>query len=165
MEDLVAWVATTRPSLWMQDFPGLVMYLQTIHILAIAMVLSAALMISLRMLRVTHMQSLAQTASRFMPWLWVGMAILAVTGLLQILAEPKRTLNYNLAFLLKMGMLIVAVGLTSAFQLSLQTNAARWEDDSRAKNMTQLFAVFMLLLWFAIAFAGRWIAYARLEVM
>jgi hypothetical protein len=165
MDHLAAWVTTTGPSRLMQNHPELVMYLQTIHILAVAMVLSAAMMISLRILRVTHLQTMAQTVHRFMPWLWTGMIILAGTGLLQILAEPKRTLNYNNAFMLKMAMLVVAVGLVSTFQFSLQTNAARWEDDSRAKTMTQGFAIFMLLLWFAIAVAGRWIAYARLELM
>ena len=165
MDHFATWVTGTGASRMMQHLPGLIVYLQTIHILAVAMVLSAAVMISLRMLRVTHIQTMAQTVHRFMPWLWTGLGILLTTGLLQILAEPKRTLNYNYAFMLKMAMVIVAVGLNSAFQLSLQTNAARWEDDPHAKTMTQGFAVSMLLLWFAISVAGRWIAYARLEVM
>lgn len=164
MEEFSAWVISTAPSRWMQNAPGLVVYLQTIHILAIAAVLASALMISLRMLRVTQMQTMAQTVQRFIPWLWSGLAVLAVTGLLLILGEPKRTLNYNVAFMLKMAMLVMAAGLTMAFQLSLQANATRWEDNTRAQSTTRAFAVFMLLLWFAIAVCGRWIAYARVDV-
>ena len=165
MDRFAAWVASTGPSQMMQDLPGLIVYLQTVHILAVAMVLSAAVMISLRMLHVTRMQTMAETVHRFIPWLWTGLGILAATGTLQILAEPKRTLNYNVAFMIKMAMLVVAVALVTSFQRSLQTNAARWEDDPRAKGMTQAFAIGMLIVWFVISVAGRWIAYARLEVM
>lgn len=164
MEQFSAWIMTTGPSHWMQNYPGLVVYLQTIHILAIAMVLSSALMISLRMLRFTHMQTMMQTVHRFIPWLWIGLVVLAITGIMLILGEPKRTLNYNVAFMLKMAMLVVAVGLTTAFQLSLQANVARWEGNTRAESTTRAFAVVMLLLWFAIAVCGRWIAYARVDV-
>ena len=106
---------------------------------------------------------MTDTARRFMPWLWTGLVVLASTGVVLIIAEPKRTLDNNLAFDLKMLMLAAAVAVTLAFQMSLSRHLALWEDRPQRRKLLSVFAAFILLLWCAIAVAGRWIAYVRVE--
>lgn len=89
---LAQWLSETPMSLRLRDVLWLIPLVQTIHILAIAVVVSSVLMIDLRFLRITRSQSIAATAHRFVPWLWSGLAVLAVSGVTLIIAEPKRAL-------------------------------------------------------------------------
>jgi uncharacterized membrane protein len=123
------------------------------------MVLSSVAMVELRILGLARAQTMDHTARRFVPWIWSGLVVLAATGIVLIVAEPKRALP-NPAFQLKMLLLALAVAATLAFQASLQRNVAFW-DDARARKVAGAYAVAALLLWLAIAVAGRWIAYAQ----
>jgi hypothetical protein len=89
---LAQWFSETQASLAIQEHDWLIPLLQTIHILAIAMVLSSVFMIDLRILRVTKSQSMAATAHRFVPWIWAGIALLAASGMILIVGEPQRSL-------------------------------------------------------------------------
>jgi hypothetical protein len=107
-------------------------------------------------------QTMAQTAHRFLPWLWAGLFLLAATGTLLIIGEPKRSLP-NPAFQLKMLLLAFAILLALAFQASVRPAATLWTRNPHGRMLTSLLAIFVFLLWCAIAVAGRWIAYIRVE--
>ena len=158
MQDFAQWLAATAVSHAIQRALWLIPLLQAIHILAIAMVLSAAAMIGLNILRTTRSQTMAATTHRFVPWLWGGLAVLAATGILLILGEPKRSLP-NPAFQIKMVLLALAIAATLAFQVSFRRAPARWDGAPRVGARAA--TVFTLVLWCAIAFAGRWIAYLQ----
>jgi hypothetical protein len=160
MQALAQWLAQTPASRAIQDVVWLVPLLQTIHILAIAMVVSSVFMIDLRLLRIATAQSIAATAHRFVPWIWSGLALLAASGITLIVDEPQRALP-NPAFQIKMLLLAFAVTMTCAFQVSLRRNAALWDDAGRKSPMTAVLAVGTFALWCTIAVAGRWIAYLQ----
>jgi hypothetical protein len=161
MHDLALWLASTSISRDVQRILWIIPLLQSIHILAIAMVLSSVVMVEARILGLVHSQTLSQTAHRFVPWLWTGLVLLALTGLVLIIGEPRRTLDNNPAFLLKMVLLAFALAVTLAFQGSLRRNLAFWEDKPQRNTLTTVLAVVALVLWCAVAVAGRWIAYVR----
>ena len=161
MQALAQWLAGTAISQGLQRALWLIILLQTVHILAIAAVLSSVVMVELRVLGWTSAQSMAQTAHRFLPWIWWSLIVLAATGLLLVIAEPKRTLDNNPAFLLKMAMLAVAVAMTLAFQRSLRRHAGFWEAAPSKRKMVGVLAIVTLGLWLFVAVAGRWIAYVR----
>jgi uncharacterized membrane protein len=163
MQALAQWLGSTQLSQGIQRAIWLIALLQAIHILAIAMVLSSVAMIELRILGVTRSQSMTVTARRFMPWIWTGLVVLASTGIVLIIAEPKRTLDNNLAFDIKMLMLAAAIAVTLAFQASLSRHLVLWEDRPQKRKLLSAFAACTLVLWCAIAVAGRWIAYVRVE--
>jgi len=115
---------------------------QTIHILAIAAVMSSVLMLDLRLLGVVGAdQPLARVASRFRPVIWWTLPILLATGAVMIIGEPARSLA-NSVFQLKMLLLLAAIGVTLTFHKG-----------------PRIIAVLSLALWVGIVFAGRWIAY------
>jgi hypothetical protein len=155
---LAQWLSDTRLSFAIREFDWLVPLLQTVHILAIAMVMSSIFLIALRMLRVTRTQPLMATTDRFLPWIWSGLVLLALSGALLIVGEPLRALP-NPAFQIKMLLLALAIALTGSFAVSLHHDPARW--DRHATTASRLLAVASLALWCAIAFAGRLIAYTQ----
>ena len=156
MQALAQWLASTSLSQAIQKALWVIPLLQAIHILALAALLAAVAMIVLRILRAAgRSQTMGETVARFLPWLWAGLAVLAATGVVLIIGEPRRALT-NPAFQLKMLLLAGALALTLAFQLSLHGNTTSWENGSRSKSAL---AICAFVLWCTIAFAGRWIAY------
>jgi hypothetical protein len=85
------WLQATPFSVGMQERTWLIALLQAIHILMIGVVLVSLLMISLRVLdRVHREESFFAVWQRFGPWMWTGLAAMAVTGLFLIIGEPVR---------------------------------------------------------------------------
>jgi|SRR5262245_13934478 len=159
---LAQWLEGTPLSLAIQKAEWLIPLLQTIHILAIAMVLSSVGMIELRVLGGAKASAMLQTADRFVPWIWTGLTLLALTGLALIVGEPRRALP-NPAFQIKLILIAIAVATTLAFQLSLRSGAGFWDQNSSGRRLTSALAVAVFVVWCAIAVAGRWIAYVKTD--
>jgi hydrogenase-4 membrane subunit HyfE len=150
------WLEQTPLSQVIQATNWVVPAVQSVHILAIAVVASSALMIDLRLLRLAGAdQPMGDILARFLPFLWWSLLALLATGTIMIIGEPARSL-LNPAFQLKMTLLIAALVVTGLFQILARRNAS-FGDRPRAAAVA--IAVVSILLWSAIVFAGRWIAY------
>jgi uncharacterized membrane protein len=161
VDRFIEWIVTTPLSLFLQSEEALTATLQTIHILCVAVVLSAAAMLDLKLLGfVGKDQSLPEMVRRYLPVAWVAVVILAITGGLLIIAEPVREL-LALPFQLKMLMLVAVIILTVAFQRTVTTNAGRWDNPRAQPRGARITALVSLALWLSIIVAGRWIAYAE----
>jgi uncharacterized membrane protein SirB2 len=147
------WLEETSLSLTIQSVPWIVPTVQTIHILAISTVMASALMIDLRLAGLAGLdQSQRRVFQRFLPVIWWTLAVLLVTGAIMILGEPARSLK-NPIFQLKMALLVAAIAVT----VILASRLRRSGELSRKERLP--LAVVSMLLWIAIVFAGRWIAY------
>jgi hypothetical protein len=153
------WIDQTPLSQAIQVTNWVVPAVQTVHILAIAVVASSALMIDLRLLGLFWAdRSMKAVTSRFLPLIWWTLLILLATGAIMIIGEPARALK-NPAFQLKMTLLIAALIVTWFFQFLQHRNAKFGELRSKRRGVAVAIAVLSMLLWSSIIFAGRWIAY------
>src|SRR5207244_13495034 len=144
---------TVRPS------HGAVPAVQSIHILAIAVVAASALMIDLRLIGVFGAdQPLKEVSSRFLPFVWWPLLILLATGAIMIVGEPPRSLK-NPAFQLKMALLVAALIVTILLQFLLRRDPALGEAAPGRRGAAVTIAILSMLLWSGIIVAGRWIAY------
>jgi hypothetical protein len=151
VDALEQWLTSTAVSQTIQTTSWLIPGLQTIHILALATLFGAALMLTMKVLgRAWSEQTPAEVAGRFAPTIWICLVVLLVTGALLITAEPGRTLT-NISFFWKMGMLVAAIVLTLAI-----SGAAR---RGTLGPLHRALAVISMLLWGGIIIAGRYIAY------
>jgi hypothetical protein len=161
LDSFCSWLAATSFSQELQTVGWIIPAVQTVHILAVAAVVTSALMIDLRLLGIRgREQSIAAIAGRFLPFIWWPLPVLLATGSLLIIAEPARSLE-NPVFILKMGLLLAAAGITLACQIPLRRDAAFWELSAARRRAGQLVACASIPLWFAIICAGRWIAYVQ----
>jgi Family of unknown function (DUF6644) len=158
LNEICHWIDQTALSQSIQAAGWVVPAVQTLHILAIAVVASSALMLDLRLIGVFWAgRPMKEVTARFLPLVWWPLLVLLATGLIMIVAEPARSLK-NPAFQLKMGLLIAALIVTSLFHLVQRRNAAFGDSGARTRSATTI-AVVSMLLWSSIIFAGRWIAY------
>ena len=152
------WLDQTALSQTIQTQAWIVPTVQTIHILAIAVVASSVLMIDLRLIGVFWAnRPLEAVKARFLPLVWWPLLVLLATGTIMIIAEPARSLK-NPAFQIKMLLLIGALSVTWLLQFLHRRNAA-FGDVSGPRAAAATLAVVSILLWSSIIFAGRWIAY------
>ena len=147
MSAFTQWISDTSLSLAIRESFWLIPMIQIAHIVAIAMIVTAAVVITARSAGLaSRTQTMRETAQQFLPWIWTGLWVLAPTGIVLIIAEPQRTLG-NVTFWWKMAMLLVGVGLTAWFQVSLRHNGAAWEDRGQKAAAKRVFAASSILIW------------------
>ena len=152
------WLSNTWLSLRIQDDFWVIPTVQTVHILAIAVVMSSVTMVDLRLLGMAGRgQSLPEVAHRFLPWVWTAIVVLLASGMILIIGEPGREL-LSPVFWLKMSMLGCVLLITAAFQYRVNRGAEFWE---RRRAVAWITAIASLVLWVGIVAAGRWIAYVE----
>jgi len=156
------WLSATPLSMQIQTVSWIIPTAQTIHILSIALVMSSAAMVDLRVLGVlSRRQPLVAITRRFLPWIWWTLLVLLLSGATLIIGEPERSLA-NPAFILKMSLLAAVLIVTVIFQNGVARDHLFWESSLRRRVNGRLLAGLSLVLWVGIVFAGRWIAYVDL---
>ena len=159
VQEFSDWLAATPVSTTIQDVSWIIPTVQTVHILSIAIVMSSVLLVDLRVFGlISRGQPLDAVARRFLPWVWFTLIVLLVSGSTLVVGEPGRSLQ-NPAFIAKMCMLITVMLLTLSFQSGLKRDAQYWERSPTRRASGRIIAGLSLMLWVAIVFAGRWIAY------
>jgi hypothetical protein len=160
VRDFALWLSATAPSVFIQEHnTWAIPTIQSVHIVGIAMVMGSVLMIDLRILGLTWTdQTLRQTTRRFGPWLTGSLWLLLVTGVLMVVGEPVREL-VTFSFWAKMA--LVAIGALTAviFQRTLKRDERHWEETLVHRPAIKGLAIGTFVIWVAIIFLGRLIAY------
>src|SRR5207302_6397454 len=93
LESLCAWIEKTPLSAGIQNVGWIIPVGQIIHILGLATILFSVLSIDLRILGVVGRRiSVSVMAAHFLPWIWRAVALMATTGAILIIGEPRRDL-------------------------------------------------------------------------
>lgn len=161
IHDLTKWLAATAASETIQRIFWLVPVVQTVHLLAIGILVVSSLLLGLRLLGwAGREQSIADTAGRFVPWIWGALAVLLLSGGVLIVGEPGRTLG-NPAFWGKVAAILSAVALLLGLQGRLRRDPAAWlRSGTQALSAgARWLGAGSLLLWLTALTLGRWIAY------
>src|SRR6476659_6508459 len=161
LSELSKWLAATPLSHTIQTTSWIIPTIQIIHILGVAVLLSSAVLVDLRIWRLLERDiPLTQVARRFLPPIWPALLILLITGSLLIVGEPRRSL-LNSTFYLKMALLAFAIMLTAGLQRSISLSPDSWDKDRRRRLAARFAATASIAVWCGILFAGRWIAYKQ----
>lgn len=139
-----------RGSSWL--FP----VIESVHLLALALLGGALLVVDLRLLGFgLRNQPLRQLARDAEPWLVGSLAVMIATGVPLFLSESIKC-YYSPAFWLK----ITAIPLAIAFTFTVRRKVANADDTRTALRLKTLVALVSLMLWFGVAAAGRWIGFS-----
>jgi hypothetical protein len=131
--------------------------LQITHILAIAIAFGAVLMVNARILGLNgEGRSIAQTTNRYMPWMWWGLVFIVISGVGMLFGDTVRNL-LNAIYWTKMTLVVIAVLVSIWFHKGILRDI---REDHDIGGTEKSVAVLLIVLWIAIMFGGRWIAYA-----
>ena len=131
---------------------------QSVHIIAIAGVVGAAIVMDLRLAGVLATDETPRAVvKRHLPWMWSSLALLLTSGFVLGLGEPYRVLM-NAVFWVKMAMVVTGFTLTLLFRYPILHPDYRIEH-ARAAALIKPLAWASLAIWVVVVFCGRWIAY------
>jgi len=153
--DFALWIGQTQLSTTFQVTKWVIPTSQCIHIVAVAVVMVSVLLTNLRLAGlVAPGVEPSVFGRRYLRGVWWALPFLVVTGVVQIIAEPKRDLT-NPTFWLKMGLLLAALLITVVLQRRAEGESVAREPHPLATGLAWV----ALGCWVAIVLCGRWIAY------
>ena len=142
-----------RDSVWI--FP----VVESIHILGIVLLAFTASLIDLRLLGtgLLRRRLLPEISRQLLPWAWGAIVLMLVTGAVLFASEAASKCYESKAFYVKMALLALAIVNAAFSYLAVSRHAEQW--NSNPPSRTKIMAVFSLVAWAGVVFAGRAIAY------
>lgn len=157
-ELIIAWIYATPLSTAIRDLSWVVPTIQSVHIIAIAVIFGAAVISDLRLAGMLATdEPLRSVIRRYYPWMRAALIVLLLTGLVMIIGEPDRVL-VNTTFWLKMFLVVAVFTLAWSIRRPLLRPAAQVPGVDEKPPIKAL-AWLSIALWCGVIFCGRWIAY------
>ncbi|HTW75634.1 MAG TPA: DUF6644 family protein [Steroidobacteraceae bacterium] len=133
--------------------------IETIHVLAVALLFASVLMVDLRLLGLaTRRTAMTRLANEALPYTWVAFAIATVTGALLFVSKAT-VYAYNLQFQLKMLFMLLAGVNMAIFHLGVYRNVRAWNDLLPPPLPARLAGACSIGLWVTVIFMGRWMGF------
>jgi hypothetical protein len=154
MVELASWLASLSVGQALRRLNWLVPWLQIIHILANGIILSAVVMIDMRVWGVSRSQSSVTMARRFQGWIWAGLVVLTVSGIALLFYAPRRIL-IDVTFQVKMAVMGLAIAATVALLLALRPGRETAAREAGGLKLAGLLGTLTLALWVGVTLAGR----------
>jgi hypothetical protein len=159
IEQFCDWLSRTSVSVEFQSANWFVPLVQTVHIIAIAILLTSVYVVSFRLIGLTRgTQALATLTAKLTPWIWTALCVLLVSGTLLTITEPAREL-LNWAFRVKMLMVLALAGMLRVVQLRMRQNPQYWTESPARRHAARAIGIVSVIIGASIVTAGRWIAY------
>jgi hypothetical protein len=145
---------TMRESIWAEPL------VETVHVLTLTLFLGFAVLLDLRLLGVClRRRKMSEVLQQLNPFLFVGFAIMVVSGLLLFSGDPPAFWG-TLFFKTKMVFLILAGLNVLIFNATIGRSVAQWDLSPKTPRAAKAAAIVSITLWVLIVAAGRAIAYA-----
>lgn len=151
----VSWLGTSALGMWLGTSTARIAWLFVFHLFGLILLVGGVVFLSLRMMGLVQRTTpLAVAARPVYPAMSIGLVLMVVTGGL-IFAGGAEAYFAGQWFRLKMVLLVIAV----LFNFTV-FRAVSFADEGRfGQSATAAVGVLALLLWFAVGWAGRAIAY------
>jgi hypothetical protein len=137
-------------------WPTLYIFLNASHILSLAMLIGASVILDLRLLGGVSRLPLADTAAVLSRIAALALGTTMLTGVLLFSVRPLEYVE-NTAFLIKIG--LVLLGTLNALAVRASRHWAALLAGARPAPQLRLAASVSLAIWLAALLAGRWIGF------
>jgi hypothetical protein len=156
IEGVLAWLQSTWIATAVAENDILFPWIESVHVLAIVIVVGTISIVDLRLLGVA---SLDISAKRLMhdviPYTWGAFAIAAITGSLMFSSDATHY-AHNRLFQIKLVMLALAGLNMAVFHLFSERDIERWDVHGGATPVAaKAAAVISLMAWIAVVSLGR----------
>ena len=149
------WGTAVRENTWL--FPTI----ESIHVLALVMVVGSIMVVDLRLLNLASRQrSVKELTDDVLPWTWTAFGCAAITGTLLFSSSAMRY-SHIWQFEAKMCMLVLAAINMGIFHLGAFRTVTHWDQaPSRPPVAARLAGGISLGIWLVIVALGRWVGFA-----
>jgi hypothetical protein len=160
IDPFLAWVESTTLSQWVVGSPSMFAFpgILTLHAIGMGFAVGTSVALDLRVLGVARGIPIAEMR-RFMPILWAGFWLNAVSGILLLIGYPTKALT-NPVFYLKLLLIAAAmVLLVRIGRRAFRDTAVQDDGDAVGSQRLKRMAIASLVCWASAITAGRLLAY------
>jgi hypothetical protein len=155
IDRFVQWCYYSKDYAFIRDSKYGVPTVQSLHLTGITVLLAMMLILNLRLLGLGFRRlPLPFLAEQLWRWAKAGLFLTIATGILVFLPDPTRYAHSG-PFRLKMLLLCLAL----IYQFTIFRKVIRSDPESRTKFHNVALSVVSLVLWFAVGWSGRAIAF------
>jgi hypothetical protein len=150
------WFETTTIGTAIKNSSWAFAVIESVHLLALAVIGGAVLMLDLRLLGLgLRRQPIPEVAREAQPWLVGSLIVMLITGFALFSSEATKC-YYSTPFWVKM----TSLALAMAFTFTVRRRVS-FEGDGRVRPIVlKLVALVSLTLWFGVGAGGRWIGFS-----
>jgi len=134
-------------------------FLESIHVVTAAFLVGSIAMVDLRLLGLAALgQPVGRLTKEVLPWTWGACTLSLLTGF-GLFATRATHYAGNIAFQLKMALLVLAAVNMAVFHLSTSRRIAQWDTEGTPPLASRAAGASSLLFWIGVILAGRWIGH------
>jgi hypothetical protein len=155
---LMTWLEHRPFAIAIAESTWLFPIVETIHVLALTVVVGAVAMMDLRLLGVGNKsRAVSEVIASSLPWAWSAFAVAFTMG--SLMFSSKAVSYYtNVPFRIKMVCMLLAALNMLVFHVFTARGMLDW-DRGRPPLGARLAGAFSLTLWIVIVATGRWIGF------
>jgi hypothetical protein len=159
LDDGLAWLQATAVARTISENEILFPWIESVHVLAIVLVVGTISIVDLRLLGVASIERNAGRVMRdVLPCTWGAFIVAAITGSL-LFSSNATTYAHNFFFRGKLVLLALAGLNMAVFHFIGVGDIARWGAAARTPPAARASAAVSLLIWISVVAFGRWIGF------
>ena len=143
---------------WMREALWAYPAVETIHILALAIVVGSIVIVDLRILGLSREVSVSRLSRHALPWTVGAFVVAMMTGLLMFTAHAEDFLT-NRVFALKMGLILAAGTNAGILHAGAWRTVAQWDTGVLPPARVRFSAALSIAIWIGVVACGRLLAY------
>jgi hypothetical protein len=157
---ILKWLETTPLSVFILESEWAFPSIESIHVIAIALVIGTISIVDLRLLGLASTKrGFTELSHEVLPWTWLAFVVAAIAGLLLFISHATEYFA-NMAFRIKL-LLILLAGLNMLyFHLFTCRNISEWDRSSAVPLAARITGGISLACWIAVVGFGRWIGFS-----
>ena len=134
-------------------------WFESVHVLAITMVLGSIAIVDLRLLGIaSRNRPVTRLIREVLPVTWIAFAVAVLTGG-TLFASNAVNYAHNLPFQMKMLLMVLAGVNMLVFHFITYRSVATWDESVPTPFAARFAGGFSITLWLAIVAFGRWIGF------
>jgi hypothetical protein len=159
IENLLMWIENTAVGVFMRENVLAFPLIESIHVLALTLVVGSIGMVDLRLLGVSaRNHSVSKLTTEVLPITWICFVAAAITGLL-LFTSKAVDYSHNFFFLGKMVLMALAAVNMLVFELVTYRSVKNWDSETPTPFAAKLAGFLSLAFWIGVIVFGRWIGF------
>ena len=153
------WLESTSPAIAISESSWLFPGIESVHVLAIALVVGSISMVDLRLLDINlRDRPVGELMAEVLPWTWISFAVAVLTGALLFSSNATHYWG-TVPFRAKMLLLTLAGINMMVFHATIHRSVDVWGRRPRTPRAAKISGGLSLGLWIGVVTLGRWIGF------
>jgi uncharacterized membrane protein len=132
--------------------------IETIHVLALAVVIGSISIVDLRLLGRASDRGVKEITEEVLPWTWIAFVVVVASGVL-LFSSAAVKYAYMPQFQVKMLLILLAGINMLAFHFIAYRDVDRWDRNLMTPLAARIAGTLSLAFWIGVVTLGRWVGF------